>query len=166
MAEVSNKWYLPRKFHKLKESPSLRRLYTSDSDIGSSTVELQAQLDKAMAVEQELREQLAIRPIKEKALESRIEERDRRIALLEKEAKDTRLGIKIRDIKMNQLMFCIVILGALVVDLGIVMFKTLFNVLQQLLLETGFTHPRVSNSFWKVPSDVWQGSFTLRPMTT
>ncbi|KAJ3481345.1 hypothetical protein NLI96_g7719 [Meripilus lineatus] len=124
MVDVANRWYLPKKLHKLRETPSLRRLFTSDSDIGSSTAELQVQLEKATAIERDLRRALAQRPPNAQALETQIEERNRRIAALEEEAKDTKLRLGERDAKINQLAFCVVILGALLVDLGFVMFSS------------------------------------------
>lgn len=87
-------------------------------------MELQVQLERATAVERELREALAQRPPNAQVLEAQIEERDRRIARLEEDAQIAKLRLGEKNAKINQLAFCVVILGALLVDLGIVMFSS------------------------------------------
>ncbi len=57
-------------------------------------------------------------------LQLRLEERNSRVAMLEEEAKDTKMQIAARDSKLNQLAFCVVVLGVLLVDLGIMMFSS------------------------------------------
>lgn len=85
-------------------------------------MELQAQLDKAMATERELKEELARRPTDVWMLEAQIEERDERIVRLEKMVTEMKSRVAEKDAKVHQLVYCIVALMAVVIDLGLIMF--------------------------------------------